>query len=220
MVSPRQVRFSIFSDYFEQKYAVLSTGSSPIRQALSVKMHVLPEIFTGACRLKMIIATLLSAGSLKVPPSLQSDPRMSPPLPPTGRSPPSSPHPLLHSIFCLLPPAYYPLSPISCILTPMPTCANCGSPYEPPIYRGTQCGDCGRELKTCRNCRHFAPGAPNDCREPSAEPPAEKDRANFCGWFSPAEDAGSSRGAGAGGADAADAVDAARAAFNSLFGDD
>ena len=99
----------------------------------------------------------------------------------------------------------------------MPTCANCGSPYEPPIYRGTQCGDCGRELKTCRNCRHFEPGAPNDCREPSAEPPAEKDRANFCGWFSPAEDAGSSRGVGAGGADAADA---ARAAFNSLFGDD
>lgn len=164
--------------------------------------------------------TCLPAGSLKVPPSLQSDPRTSPPLPPTGRSPPSSPHPLLYSIFCSLSPAYYPLSPISCILTPMPTCANCGSPYEPPIYRGTQCGDCGRELKTCRNCRHFAPGAPNDCREPSAEPVTEKDRANFCGWFSPAEDAGSSRCAGAGDSDAADSADAARAAFNSLFGDD
>lgn len=188
--------------------------------ALSVKMHVAPEIFTGACRLKMIIATRLPAGSLKVTPSLQSDPRTSPPLPPDREvTPQALPTPcgILYSIFCLLSPAYYPLSPISCILTPMPTCANCGSPYEPPIYRGTQCGDCGRELKTCRNCRHFEPGAPNDCREPSAEPVTEKDRANFCGWFSPAEDAGSSRGAGAGGSDAADA---ARAAFNSLFGDD
>ena len=99
----------------------------------------------------------------------------------------------------------------------MPTCVNCGSAYQPPVYRTTQCVQCGSDLKTCRNCLYFLPGAPNDCRESSAEPVSEKNKANFCGWFSPAEDAGAGPAAGS---DAEDAADAARAAFRNLFGDD
>jgi hypothetical protein len=38
----------------------------------------------------------------------------------------------------------------------------------------------------CRNCRFYAPGRPNDCLEPVADPVADKQRANFCGYFEPA----------------------------------
>jgi len=95
----------------------------------------------------------------------------------------------------------------------MPTCANCGAAYEPPVYRTTLCESCGQELKSCRNCRHYAPGMANDCREPVSEPVRDKDRANFCDWFSPAADAGSGR-------EADDPGRRAKQAFSDLFGDD
>ncbi len=95
----------------------------------------------------------------------------------------------------------------------MPSCAACGTSYEAPVYRTTLCDSCGKELKTCTNCRHYAPGAANDCREPVSEKVMEKDRANFCDWFTPAEDAGAGKGGPGPG-------DGARSAFNSLFGDD
>ena len=95
----------------------------------------------------------------------------------------------------------------------MPSCANCGARYEAPIYRNTLCQECGKELKTCRNCRHFSPGAANSCHEPVSEPVLDKDRANFCDWFTPASDAGA-------GKDENDGKDNARQAFADLFGDD
>jgi hypothetical protein len=95
----------------------------------------------------------------------------------------------------------------------MPSCANCGAPYQAPVYRTTLCAECGKELKTCRNCRHFSPGEANDCHETVSEPVMDKDRANFCDWFSPASDAGSQRSRN-------DNSGAARQAFADLFGDD
>ena len=94
----------------------------------------------------------------------------------------------------------------------MPTCANCGAPYEAPVYRNTLCERCGKELKTCRNCRHFSPGAAADCNEPVSEPVLDKDRANFCDWFTPAENAGSAAGG-------SDGSSEARKAFDDLFSD-
>ncbi len=95
----------------------------------------------------------------------------------------------------------------------MPTCAACGALYETPIYRNTICTECGKELKTCRNCRHYAPGEAHDCHEPVSDPVLDKDRANFCDWFSAAVDAGGVN-------DKKDDNDSARQAFASLFGDD
>jgi len=95
----------------------------------------------------------------------------------------------------------------------MPSCANCGSKYAPPVYRTTLCQECGKELKTCRNCRHFSPGEAHDCHETVSEPVLDKDRANFCDWFSPAADAGS-------GKDTGDGNNNARQAFDKLFGND
>ena len=33
------------------------------------------------------------------------------------------------------------------------------------------------------NCKLYLPGSRRDCAESGAEPPADRDRANFCDWF-------------------------------------
>ncbi|MDR1839211.1 MAG: hypothetical protein LBQ93_06475 [Treponema sp.] len=65
-------------------------------------------------------------------------------------------------------------------------CWYCGSPVtdSQPIGRSARCSDCGKDLRSCKNCRFFLPGTRGDCRESSAEPNPDKERANFCDWFS------------------------------------
>jgi predicted amidophosphoribosyltransferase len=65
-------------------------------------------------------------------------------------------------------------------------CWYCGSSViEPePFGRSLVCSVCGKDLRSCRNCRFFLSGARGDCSETSAEPAADKERANFCDWFS------------------------------------
>lgn len=53
--------------------------------------------------------------------------------------------------------------------------------------READCPGCGKPTRVCRNCRHFAPGRPNDCIEPMAERVLDKKRANFCEFFDPTE---------------------------------
>jgi hypothetical protein len=43
---------------------------------------------------------------------------------------------------------------------------------------------CGKDLRSCRHCRFYLPGSRGDCSEPNAEKPADKERGNFCDWFS------------------------------------
>jgi hypothetical protein len=69
------------------------------------------------------------------------------------------------------------------------------------------CDRCRAYLHCCRNCDFFAPGAHNDCREPSAEPVANKEQGNFCDFFR----------LGAVGARAAAGRNQARAALDRLF---
>jgi hypothetical protein len=47
------------------------------------------------------------------------------------------------------------------------------------------CGGCAAYLHCCRNCDFYAPGLNNDCREPMAEPVADKVQGNFCDLFRP-----------------------------------
>jgi len=65
-------------------------------------------------------------------------------------------------------------------------CWYCGSPVTDPepIGRSARCYDCGKDLRSCKNCRFFLPGSHSDCRESSAEGQPDKERANFCDWFS------------------------------------
>jgi hypothetical protein len=53
-----------------------------------------------------------------------------------------------------------------------------------PIYRTTNCPSCGKDLKICLNCRFYEKGAHWDCRETISEPVRDKEKANFCDYFS------------------------------------
>jgi hypothetical protein len=67
-------------------------------------------------------------------------------------------------------------------------CHFCGTEVqEEKIFRSSLCGSCGRELKICLNCKFYTPGAHWDCRETIAEAVGDKERANFCDYFSPAD---------------------------------
>ncbi len=50
--------------------------------------------------------------------------------------------------------------------------------------RNDECPSCRSDLHVCLNCKHFERGAYNDCRESQAERVVEKDRRNFCDYFS------------------------------------
>ncbi len=67
-------------------------------------------------------------------------------------------------------------------------CWRCGQILTGLDYgRETYCRGCTQSTRVCRNCRLYAPGRPNDCLEPLAEPVKDKGRANFCEHFDPHE---------------------------------
>jgi hypothetical protein len=65
-------------------------------------------------------------------------------------------------------------------------CAFCSAPVENPreVFRATACARCGKDLKICLNCRFYSPGSHWDCSETIDEPVRDKDRGNFCTFFS------------------------------------
>ena len=67
----------------------------------------------------------------------------------------------------------------------MGACYACGREIAAAekIRRSDECEGCGRDLRCCRNCRHFDPKVHNQCREVVAEWVADKERANFCDYF-------------------------------------
>jgi hypothetical protein len=95
-------------------------------------------------------------------------------------------------------------------------CWYCGSPVTDaePIGRSSRCITCGKDLRACRNCRFFLSGARGDCSETQAEPAPDKERANFCDWFSLNQ---KYRGETAGQKKEMDAAKTAKAAFDDLF---
>jgi hypothetical protein len=46
------------------------------------------------------------------------------------------------------------------------------------------CPGCGCALHVCLNCNFYDPVFNNQCREPQAERVVDKDRGNFCEYFS------------------------------------
>jgi hypothetical protein len=65
-------------------------------------------------------------------------------------------------------------------------CHGCGAAVTvgSPIPRDAECESCGRDLRCCTNCRHYDPAYHNACRETMAEPVEDKQRRNFCEYFS------------------------------------
>ena len=66
------------------------------------------------------------------------------------------------------------------------TCWKCGGPLLDlllPLARHEECPHCRVQLHVCRMCEFFDTAAPQQCREPVADPVSDKQRANFCGYF-------------------------------------
>ena len=67
-------------------------------------------------------------------------------------------------------------------------CYFCGSEIiEEKIYRSTLCPSCSKELRICLNCKFYSPEAHWGCHETIPESVQDKERANFCDYFSPAD---------------------------------
>ena len=67
-------------------------------------------------------------------------------------------------------------------------CWKCGAAVDTRERVGFRdhCPRCDRALHVCLNCEFYDPAYNNQCRETMAERVVDKDRANFCDFFSPA----------------------------------
>jgi hypothetical protein len=53
------------------------------------------------------------------------------------------------------------------------------------VTRSDECPHCRADMRSCKNCQYYDPGAHNQCRETIAEYVPEKERRNFCGMYKP-----------------------------------
>jgi hypothetical protein len=68
-------------------------------------------------------------------------------------------------------------------------CFHCGRQIEVLERVGFRdtCPACDRALHACRNCDFYEPTYHNECRETQADRVVDKDRANFCEYFTPSQ---------------------------------
>lgn len=67
-------------------------------------------------------------------------------------------------------------------------CWSCGASLDElprPITRHMNCPECFEDLHCCRMCRNYAPDASITCTDERADPPVNKENANFCDYFRP-----------------------------------
>jgi hypothetical protein len=67
-------------------------------------------------------------------------------------------------------------------------CWKCGADVSGarlPDAREARCPVCEVDLHVCRLCRHYEPRLSGQCDEERAEEVMNKERANFCDWFTP-----------------------------------
>lgn len=88
-------------------------------------------------------------------------------------------------------------------------CWSCRQPtdMEDKVIRADECPHCRADMRSCKNCQYYDPGAHNDCSETIAEYVPDKERSNFCGMYKPFE----------GEREAPVDIDAAKAKLEALF---
>lgn len=65
-------------------------------------------------------------------------------------------------------------------------CWNCTSNLDAFDYgRQDTCKKCGKDTRVCKNCIHHDRTSHNECRENQADRVLEKEKSNFCDYFSP-----------------------------------
>ena len=92
-------------------------------------------------------------------------------------------------------------------------CWNCGTSLEAlplPISRHAHCQSCFEPVHSCRMCRFHKESRPGQCEDERADPPVEKENANFCEYYKPRHNAYSNK--------RGTAADAAKARLDALFG--
>jgi hypothetical protein len=83
----------------------------------------------------------------------------------------------------------------------MLVCWKCGASladYTLPLRRLEECRKCGAELHVCKLCEWYSISVAKHCRETIAEEVKDKERANFCDYFKPRENAFSTAAGDAG----------------------
>jgi hypothetical protein len=71
-------------------------------------------------------------------------------------------------------------------------CWKCGASLAElslPLRRLDECRVCHAELHVCRMCEFYDTRVAKSCRETVAEEVKDKERANFCDYFRPSEQA-------------------------------
>lgn len=71
-------------------------------------------------------------------------------------------------------------------------CWKCGASLNEvpmPLSRISVCLNCRAELHVCQLCAFFDTRKAESCSEQRADPPKDKQRANFCEFFQPRGDA-------------------------------
>jgi hypothetical protein len=71
-------------------------------------------------------------------------------------------------------------------------CFRCGASLESlslPLSRRDECPACEYSLHVCKMCVNYDATVPRQCREDDAEEVFDKEKVNFCEWFSPRADA-------------------------------
>ena len=66
------------------------------------------------------------------------------------------------------------------------TCWNCGENLDDlprPITRHNNCPKCYEALHCCMLCKHYRTNDATPCEHDRAEPPVNKENANFCEFF-------------------------------------
>ena len=66
------------------------------------------------------------------------------------------------------------------------TCWNCGENIDhlpKPITRHNNCPKCFESLHCCMLCKHYRVNDSTQCDNDRAEPPVNKENANFCEFF-------------------------------------
>jgi len=68
----------------------------------------------------------------------------------------------------------------------MHSCFQCSQALDVTgtVGRTETCPFCAADLHCCCNCAHHDHGSYNECRETQAERVLDKDRSNFCDYFS------------------------------------
>lgn len=89
-------------------------------------------------------------------------------------------------------------------------CWKCNKEFSDfEIFRTSECPICSADLHCCKACKFYSTGSHNDCKESSAEFVSDKEKSNFCDYYSVNKDIKKTD---------TSKKDAARDAFNALFG--